>query len=286
MYRLGAVSFLNARPLIAGLADDGNVELLYDVPANLSNWLEEGYVDAALIPTVDILRGVGRFRILSDACIGSDGETMTVRIFSEIPPDQIRTLWVDGDSHTSAALATVLWRRVYGRKLELRRLDARRENLAGLTSVLLIGDKVVSAPSGIFSYEMDLGDAWRTHTGLPFVFAMWACLSERVQRKPTPGQATQSPREPLNIAELANLLEQARDLGVAEAAKIAAVHGPDLGWPVALAKRYLARYLNFKLDPRDLRGAELFGQLCAEADIVPTDAKLIWPQNLSVDARI
>ncbi len=270
VYRLGVVSFLNARPLVAGLPADSRVELLYDVPARLPDWLDDGHVDAALIPIIDVLRSGGRYRVLSDACIGCERETMTVRVFSQIPPERIRVLWADGDSHTSAALATVLWRRIYGRKLELRRFEARRENLRGLESVLLIGDKVVEAAQSGFSYEIDLGSAWRLHTGLPFVFAVWAWRSDRAPDD-TP---------PLDTDELAVMLSAARDRGVAEAARIAAVHGPELGWPIDQARDYLMRCLKYKLEPRDIEGANFFGRLCTEADIVPSDARILWPASL------
>ncbi len=286
MYRLGVVSFLNSRPLIAGLAGDQRVKLLYDVPARLPQWLDDGEVDAALIPIVDVLRSGHRYRVLSDACIGCDGETMTVRVFSQVPPERIRALWVDSDSHTSVALATVLWRRVYGCNLELRRLDARRENLAGVSAVLLIGDKVVAAAEGGFSYEMDLGAAWRLHTGLPFVFAVWACRNDRDEDSKMRGsraepRASARAATPLDMHELAKLLSTARDRGVAEAAHIARLHGPDLGWPVELAERYLTRCLKFKLDARSIEGANLFAQLCAEADIIPGDGRISWPENLA-----
>jgi len=97
-----------------------------------------------------------------------------VRIFAQVPPDRIRTLWVDTDSHTSVALARVLWRELYVRDLESRTIDTRREDLRACEAVLLIGDKVVSPQRGSFAYEVDLGGAWRQHTGLPFVFAVWA----------------------------------------------------------------------------------------------------------------
>jgi chorismate dehydratase len=286
VYRLGVVSFLNSRPLIAGLAADHRVELLYDVPARLPDWLDEGHVDAALIPIIDVLHSGGRYHVLSDACIGCDGETMTVRVFSQIPPDRIRALWVDSDSHTSVALATVLWRRVYGCNLELRRLDARRENLGEVGAVLLIGDKVVAAAEGGFSYEMDLGAAWRLHTGLPFVFAVWACRNDRDQDSTSAG-VCEKPRASARTAtlfdtdELARLLSTARDRGVAEAARIARLHGPELGWPVELAERYLTRCLKFKLDARSVEGANLFTRLCAETDIIPGDARICWPENLA-----
>jgi chorismate dehydratase len=156
--------------------------------------------------------------------------------------------------------------------------------------VLLIGDKVVEAAHSGFSFEMDLGGAWRLHTGLPFVFAVWACRNGRGKDRTSPRDC-EEPRAsargatPLDMHKLANLLAGARDRGVSEAARIARMHGPGLGWPVELAERYLSRCLKFKLDARSIEGANLFGRLCAEADIVPADADIAWPENLPVPAE-
>jgi chorismate dehydratase len=280
VYRLGVVSFLNARPLVAGLAADARVALHYDVPARLPQWLDDDRVDAALIPIVDVLAAADRYRVISDACIGCDGETMTVRVFSQVPPDRIRALWVDGDSHTSCSLAKVLWRELYDRELELSPLDARRASIAGLESVLLIGDKVVDPARSSFAYEVDLGGAWRQHTGLPFVFAVWACRAAADEIEP---RASARGDPSLHGCQLGELLSAARDRGVARAAEIATTDGPDLGWPVELAHRYLTRCLRFQLDERSVAGANLFGRLCAQAGIVAPDAEIIWPDNLAPD---
>jgi len=255
--RLGVVSFLNSKPLIAGLATDPRVHCLFDVPAALPKRLAAGEVDAALVPIIDVIRAAGALHVISDACIGSDGETMTVRIFSQTPPDRITALAVDTDSHTSVALARVLWRELYGRDLAVQRIDARRADLTAETAVLLIGDKVVDPRRAGFAFEVDLGGAWRQHTGLPFVFAVW------VARQPD--------------AELGAVLDAARDRGVAQAAEIAAQQGPDLGWPPSLAERYLTRCLCFKLDERAVAGAERFAACCRELDLAPAGGPLPWP---------
>jgi predicted solute-binding protein len=307
VYRLGVVSFLNSRPLIAGLDRDPRVELRFDVPARLPRYLDDGRVDAGLIPIVDVLRSGGRYHVLSDACIGCDGETMTVRVFAQVPPDRVQTLWVDGDSHTSVALARVLWREIYHRELELRQVDTPKEDVSELPAVLLIGDKVVDPGRGSFAYEVDLGGAWRQHTGLPFVFAVWATGSDEATKRRSDegsvavgaspavghGNTAEPPRPPmmrggklragLGAAErqdLSDILARARDRGVAQATEIAVAHGPRLGWPVELARRYLTRCLQFKLDARSIEGANLFGRLCAQADIVPADATIRWPEDL------
>lgn len=260
MVKLGVVEFLNSRPLIERLSQRPDVQCLFDVPARLPARLESGEVDAALIPVFDVLKSMGRLRVVSDACIASDGETMTVRVFSQVPPDRIRSLAVDVDSHTSVALARVLWRELYGRELELRAAELRGAASSGFESVLLIGDKVVDPARGRFAYEIDLGGAWRQLTGLPFVFAVWA-----------------APSTPPDRHELAELLSTARDGGVARAAEIAADDGPKLGWPVELARRYLTRCLCFTLDERAIAGADLFADYCRKLELAPADAAIHWP---------
>ena len=263
MLRLGVVSFLNARPLIDGLDANDGVQCVLDVPSALPAGLERGDFDAALIPIVDVLRSAGRFRVVSDACIGCDGETITVRVFARVPPDRIYTLWVDADSHTSVALAVVLWRELFGRQITLRPLDARTEDVDEAEAVLLIGDKVVDPGRGSFGYEVDLGGAWREHTGLPFVFAVWARCAQAGYHE-----------------QIGALLSPARDRGVARAAEIAATDGLALGWPVEAARRYLTRCLRHKLDGRAIEGADLFARLCAAGGLVPRGAEIAWPEAL------
>lgn len=284
MLKLGVVEFLNSRPLIDGLSEQPDVHCLFDVPARLARRLESGAVDAALIPVIDVLRSMGRWRVVSDACIACDGETMTVRVFSQVPPDRMRSLAVDVDSHTSVALARILWRELYGRELELESADLRGSSASKFDSVLLIGDKVVDQARGSFAYEIDLGGAWRQHTGLPFVFAVWAhrltdgtpvvasAPRGRRNRASAPGG-----RRDLGARDLGELLSAARDRGVARAVEIAETDGPLLGWPVELARRYLTRCLRFTLDERAIAGAELFADFCRKLNLAPPDAAICWP---------
>ena len=260
MTRLGVVSFLNARPLIAGLEREAGLTCVHDVPAALTPRLESGELDVALIPIVDVLRSGGRLRPVSDACIACDGETMTVRVFSQVPPHKVNTLFVDGDSHTSVALSRVIWREWFERELEICPIDARRDAIDRMESVLLIGDKVVDQRRGSFAYEIDLGGAWRQQTGLPFVFAVWAARAEAVA-----GRAVLSEDR---LAQIAETLERARDRGVLQAAEIARSQGPGLGWPVELAERYLCRCLKFQLSARCFEGASLFGELAFRHGVI------------------
>lgn len=283
VYRLGVVSFLNSRPLVEGLEERSDVRIVYDVPAALPRRLERGEVDAALVPLIDVIRSAGRFAVVSDACIACDGPTMTVRVFSQVPPDRIGTLYVDGDSHTSVALAAVLWQELFGRPLELRKLEADAEGAELCESVLLIGDKVVRNPGrNGYAYEIDLGAAWRQHTGLPFVFAVWAAKGAGECRvadgeSPSGGKLALARGD----SRLTALLAGARDRGVERAAEIAETEGPKRWWPAALARRYLTQCLRFRLEPRFLEGAGLFARLCARYGLVPAEVDIAWPAELS-----
>jgi len=259
---LGVVSFLNARPLIEGLDAEPDIRLEYAVPSALAGMLLDGQVDAALIPVVDLGRraggtpGGGAWEQVSDACIGSDGPTLTVRAFSRVPPERMTTLHVDGDSHTSVALARLIWSRCYGRRLALVPL-AEAAGLDRCESVLLIGDKVVTMPPHEFAYEIDLGEAWKRWTGLPFVFAVWVAGAG------------------WDNAVLARRLNAARDRGVARAAEIAAEVGPNHGWPVELACEYLTRRLMYTLTAAARAGLERFLDLASADGLLAARQELV-----------
>ncbi len=250
--RVGAVSYLNTRPLIEGLGAHSDVDLVLDVPARLPGLLEAGEVDLALVPVIELTKSGRRWEIISDACISCDGATLTVRVFSRVDPAEISTLHVDPDSRSSVALASIIWRERYHRALALEMLprmggggNADPPDFGSCQAVLLIGDKVIDPPPGLedFSTQVDLGAAWRAMTGLPFVFAAWASRGD-VDREAA-----------------AQLLSSARDAGVARAHHIAATEGPKMGWPVGLAERYLTRYLMFTMTDRHRQGLQRFLEL-------------------------
>ncbi len=261
MHRIGVVSFLNSRPLIDGLAATGKVRIFFDLPARLPDKLRTGEADAALVPIFDVITAGGALRILSDACIGCAAETMTVRVFSKLPPDRIRRLFVDISSHTSVALVQVLWRELFDVELDLVPFDPRTQAGEDHDAVLLIGDKVVDPTRGnFFGFEVDLGAAWRHHTGLPFVFAVWATHADFD-----------------GAAELGAMLAAARDRGLVRADAIVDEFAPALGWPLDAARRYLTRCLSYRLTPALVAGANHFAELCARHGLIPAAAALPWP---------
>jgi len=173
--KVGAVSYLNTKPLIYGFEQGlmkDEVELLIDYPSNIASLLQTNQVDIGLVP-VAIIPTLEEHHIVSDYCIGCDGEVASVCLFSEVPLAEISTILLDYQSRTSVALLEILIREHWKITPELRAAAADYEkNISGTTAGLVIGDRALVQRSKS-KYIYDLGTAWKEMTGLPFVFAAW-----------------------------------------------------------------------------------------------------------------
>ena len=97
--RLGAVSYLNTKPLVYGLESRPELfSIRFDVPSQCAALLHDGAVDLGLIPAIEYLRG--DYRIVPGVAIGSDGPIVSVALFSRVALDAIRVLALDLSSRT------------------------------------------------------------------------------------------------------------------------------------------------------------------------------------------
>jgi chorismate dehydratase len=225
--RVGAVSFFNTRTLIYGLENEPDLAVTTMVPAKLAAALEADAVDVALLPSIDYQQSPRDLVILPAGVIGSLGEVLTVRVFSRRRPDLIDSLSADPDSHTSVALAQIIWQEHFGKKLEVHPL---RRDFEKNDAILLIGDKVLPK-LGRWEFELDLGTAWRQWTHLPFVYAVWAA-------KPS-----------ADLDRLMVVLARARQRGTEHIDDIVARHAAAHGFEPQQARRYLAENLHYQLGP-------------------------------------
>jgi chorismate dehydratase len=173
--RVGAVSYLNTKPLIYGLDHgimNGQAELIIDYPSKIASMLLEDKIDVGLVP-VAILPSMKEHYIISDYCIGSVGEVASVCLFSEVPIEKIETVLLDYQSRTSVALLKVLIKNFW--KIEVAFEDTSddyQSQISGTTAGLVIGDRALQQRK-ISPFIYDLGSEWEKFTGLPFVFAAW-----------------------------------------------------------------------------------------------------------------
>lgn len=257
--RVGAVSYLNSKPLVEDLADllpDARVTL--DYPSRLADQLAAGSLDVALIPSVEYMRG-SDYEIISDACVATRGPVLSVKLYSRVDPGSIRTLALDEGSRTSAALARIMLRERFG-------VDPSRQPLpiemsvqhTDADAVLVIGDRAMHAPNEKFHTVWDLGEEWLDWTGLPFVFAMWVA------------------RRGVASSFVESKLSESRDLGVARISEIARREAPGLNITVQRAQQYLTNNLFFRLTSAERSGLRLFQQLAVQAGLAPEGVDLVF----------
>jgi chorismate dehydratase len=254
IFAVAAVRFLNARPLIDGLEDEPTVNLVSDVPSRLLETLITCQSDIALCPVIDFQLAPVKLCVVPVGAIGSDGRTLTVRVFSRVPMNHVTRVHTDGDSHTSVALLRVVFDELYGRVPELSTLESPdvngREDAP--ETVLLIGDKVVQnePERSRYAHRLDLGDAWKRTTGLPFVFACWMA------------------RVGHDLGNTPEILARRRELNRPRIREIVAAHATASGWPTNLAAEYLGKILHYELGPRELRSIELFWSRCHDLGLI------------------
>lgn len=266
--RIGAVSYLNSKPLIHRFADHAarfalsepsllGAQLLTDLPSRLADSLAAGRLDAGLVPTFEALANAD-WSIVSDACVAADGPVSSVKAYFRRPPAEVRSLALDEGSRTSAALCRLLLKRRVGVEPELTRLPiGSGPEETNADAVLLIGDRAMQplTAQDRCVEVWDLAEEWRRDTGLPFVFAAWAARPDVA-----------------DTAALAALLEACRDDGLVHFREIAQAEAPAIGLTVERAESYLRQNLRFTLGPRERRGLELFRQQCRDAGLLPDAA--------------
>ena len=239
--RLGAVSFVNARPLVHGLMEQRALFAVeFDLPSVCAARLHAGEVDLGLIPAIEY--SSGDYRLVPDMAIGSDGPILSVAVFTSVPIARVTRLAVDTSSRTSVALTRVLCAKYWDIAPEFVPMrPVLSEMLAAADAALVIGDPALAIDAAAASVEkLDLGEAWRALTGLPFVYAAWAGR---------PGVLG-----PAHLRALAD----ARDHGLAAIDEIAATHAAGDERLAGTIRAYLRHNLRYQFGDRERAGLERF----------------------------
>ena len=251
--RIGAVGYLNARPLTWALdRDPDRWQMRYDLPSVCARLLHAGDVDLGLIPSIEYLQA-DDYRLVPGLAIGSRGPVASVALYTRLPVDRIRTIALDTSSRTSVALLRVLCHHRFGISPEF--VD-HRPDLAAMTTTydagLLIGDPAFDTDHAALGLrKTDLGEEWTTMTGLPFIYAAWTGR---------PGAVT-----PSDVVAL----QAAGSAGVEAAEVIAAEYGAGDAARTARAAAYLRDNVKYALGREETAGLQLFLDYAAELDLAP-----------------
>src|SRR2546421_3579790 len=234
--RLGAVGYLNARPLVYQLERSPNFTLRFDFPSKCADLLHAGDIDAGLIPSIEYLRG-GPLAIVPDLAIASRGPVTSVMLYTTRPMKDVRSIAMDTSSRTSVALVRVLCAKLFNIDPTFEPLGPNLDAmLARDDAALMIGD------NALFERReaIDLGEEWTRLTSLPFVYAFWAGRPDVLT--------------PDHVREL----QETRDNGVANADAVAKEYLKDAPERQALGARYLRDNIKYDLGEDERAGLELF----------------------------
>jgi chorismate dehydratase len=256
--RLGAVSYLNARPLVYGLEAQPRFDVRYDIPSECARLLHDDRIDVGLIPSIEYLRGPSAYGIVPGPAVISTGRVASVALFTRREPADIRRIAMDTSSRTSVALATVLARRAFGIAPQTIAMAPDLDAMLGRAdAALIIGDYALlvdHAAAGV--RKIDLGELWTEHTGLPFVYAFWAGRPDLVT--------------PDDVA----LLQQARDAGVEHSDDVAREYFRNDPARQVIAASYLRNNIQYYLGDEAYAGLQAFYRYAAELNLVSFDGQL------------
>lgn len=245
--RIGAVPYLNVRPLVFGFEQGvgrGRIQVTYDVPSRLAARIAAGELDVALLSTVELGRIPG-LCVVPGIAIGSRGPVRSVLLVSRVPFEDVRTLALDPESLTGNALARILLAELCGaRPVCVSPGTDLAEALEHADAAVRIGDKALFDPVPAGCQVLDLGEAWTGWTGRPFVYAVWAA------------------REGILDRSLYDLMHASRAQGMRVIEAIA----QDYTWrgrtDPETSRTYLAEHVRYRLGGPEVAALRLFLEVC------------------------
>ena len=260
--KVGAVSFLNTKPLIYPLLEDPQfpgsetIELSLAVPSRLAAELKDGAIEVGLIPIIEYFRTDSEYRIIQDISICSRGPVLSIQLLSRVPISVIRSVALDTSSRSSRALVQIVLAEKYNLHPELHSCPPTiNPREADTDAVLLIGDAALRRLDAT-DYALDLGAEWTALTGLPFVYACWVARGE------------------VELGQVPQTLSNAKEDGIKNIPEIVRIESPRLGFPESLCRDYLTKHIYYELGDSEIAGLKKFYELAVKYNLAPPDVKL------------
>jgi chorismate dehydratase len=260
--KVGAVSFLNTKPLIYPFLDDSQfpgseaIELSLAVPSRLAIELKDGDLDVGLIPIIEYFRADIEYRIIRGISICSRGPVLSIQLLSRVPIPAIRSVALDTSSRSSRALVQILLAEEYNLDPEFHSCPPTIDPQEAETdAMLLIGDAALRR-LGATDYALDLGAKWKTLTGLPFVYACWVARGE------------------IELGQVPQTLLNAKEDGIKKISEIVRIESPKLGFPETLCRDYLTKHICYELSESEIAGLKKFYEFAVKYDLAQPDVKL------------
>ncbi|TVL99425.1 MAG: hypothetical protein CV087_18130 [Candidatus Brocadia sp. WS118] len=259
--RIGVVPYMNAKPLIYGLNQHrDSIELSFEVPALLPAMLNNDQIDVAIIPSIEYFRS-GNYAIIPDISIASCGTVESVKIFSKVPIQDIRTAALDKSSLTSCALTKIILKEQYHLTPHYTQWNGQYD-ISGtpVDAVLLIGDNAMKVTDNEY-VTLDLGQAWFEYTGLPFVFAVWVIKKGR------------------RIPGINKLLKGAKEAGILCVKELATTESHRLQLTQERCLKYLTNSIRYNLGKKEIKGLQTFYQHAVSLGLAPEGVDIVFNET-------
>ncbi len=252
---LGAVSFLNSKPLLYALERcliSHDFQIIYDVPSACSDKLARGETEVGLIPSIEYARSPDPYHIVPQICISSYGPVGSVGVFAPQIEQigKIKTVAVDRNSRSSEALTKIVLKEKYGIEPHFIRCRPDLDSmLQKADAALMIGDSVLDSLTEI--PRLDMGKEWTELTGLPFVYAFWS------------GRRDALPKEDVQT------LIQAAEVGTGHIDEISSEYAQHHSGSSEVYKDYLKNKINYILGDREVEGLREFFRYSTRLGLIP-----------------
>ena len=260
--KVGAVSFLNTKPMIYPLLENPQfpgseaIELGLAVPSRLAAELKDGDIDVGLIPIIEYFRTDSEYRIIRNISICSRGPVLSIQLFSRVPIPAIRSVALDTSSRSSRALVKIMLAEKYNLHPDFHSCPPTIDPQESETdAVLLIGDAALRQ-LGATDYTLDLGAEWTTLTGLPFVYACWVARGE------------------VELGQVPQTLLNAKEYGINKVDEITRIESQKLGFPETFCRDYLTKHIFYELGDSEIAGLKKFYEFAVKYDLAQPDVKL------------
>ncbi len=252
--RIGVVRYLNSKPLCYGIEKFFPEALFdYDYPSRLSQKFSLGLLDVCLVSSIDFFKHPDN-KIITNACVASNGPVLSVKLFSRKHLHKIKTLALDAGSVTSSILARILLLECFDIKPEIVAFSLQSPITdCHSDALLVIGDRALKTPDNSFPICIDLGELWKRITNKPFVYACWLSRTGHYSD------------------QVVEALESCRDGGINSIELIANEESSELSQDERLLKSYLKEHLSYHLGLDELEGLMHFGDLARTHGFIPKE---------------
>ena len=188
--RIGMVKYVNMAPIYEvwkQTVKEKGWELVEAPPSTLNRMLSGSEIDLGFVSAYEYCARPENYRALADLSISANGPVGSVFLYSRLPVEQLggRKVLLTSQSETSVCLVKIILEEFFHLRPEYCAGEIFDGDNIAHTAILAIGDEALRLVGDQrFPHCLDLGEIWKQHTGLPFVFSLCAVRQEFCDREP------------------------------------------------------------------------------------------------------